>query len=440
MAHIIDEDRALEVAVNAADEARGAEKAQNLSDSSYEWAVDECLERGNGLFESRRGRSDAPANGERLADKLTMAAKKMAFGIASAELLTPDEGDWLIAAFTLPFDIHYTEYGYVGSDGNSAEGPEFDEDERWEPSEETDIRDAVCEAAREYCLMAGAVAKDIGAQKELRLFARALALIETNCIERGYENDIGGMSAKEAGLVSGWMYSATQSLWAQSSIHARLLKLHPSATMPKLTARQKRADELLIKSFSGEITPEEEHELMPGAEPVPSRDKVSNPTATVEKPIVLGEWAKGVVFSAEAASRTVVFKGNQGGAGAELSVPSTSQKAWTIVRMFLEAEDSEGWVKLPKELRKWRPHFYRTRKNHDLKALLGHIRTFNKPGKRGPTKIRLERRERNERAKAKKNNIQNFVAQPKAIWLRNKDVSGCATRRPLLAQPSKSGI
>lgn len=402
MAHIIDEDRAIEAAMDATDEARGEERALTLSDISYAWACDEYREKGGGLFERRRGRMDSPTNGERLADKLAMAAKKMAFGIASAELLTLDEGDWLATALTLPFDIHYIEYVYVGSGGRSSKGPEFDEDERWEQSDETDIRDAVCEAAKEYCLMAGALAKDIGAQKELRLLARALALIETNCIENGYENDTGGMSAKEAKLVTGWIHAATQALWAQSSIHGRFLRLHPSEEVPPLTERQKRSDELLIKSFAGEITPDEAHELMSASARVPSHAKDSRQAATVVKPIVLGEWAKNVVINVDAATRTVVFKGNQGDAGVALSVPQTSQKAWTIVRMTLEAEDPEGWVKLPKDLRKWRPHFCRTRKNRDLKAFLGHIRTFNKPGKRGPTKIRLMRCERNAPAKTKK--------------------------------------
>ena len=391
------EDEEIELSMEATLER----KAESMSLGSYERAVDEYREDTCGLFESKFSESDAPTYGEILADKLEMAAKKMSIGLATPELLTPDECSRLIAAFRLPYDIHYNEYTYVGSGGNSAEGSEFDEEERWESSEETDIRDAICEAAKKFCVVAGSIAKEIGAKREVAQFARCLVHIETNCSDGRYENDVGGMGKKDANLVVGWMFAANASLWAQIKIHRQFMSRHTPNPVAKLTPDQKRWDELIAKSFAGTITKPEADALMAlGATPpksvsTPVDETQDDSLGELGRPIKLGEWAKKVVNSVDAKNRVIVFKGGLGKDGASHSVPKTANAAWMILRLLLESDDSNGWTVLPENLRKtWKQHFYRANKNLDLSALRRHIYSNNKRGQRGVPKIRLERRER----------------------------------------------
>lgn len=391
------EDEEIELSMEATLER----KAESMSLGSYERAVDAYREDTCGLFESKFSESDAPTYGEILADKLEMAAKKMSIGLATPELLTPDECSRLIAAFRLPYDIHYNEYTYVGNGGNSAEGTEFDEEERWESSEETDIRDAVCDAAKKFCVVAGSIAKEIGAQREVAQFARCLVLIETNCSDGRYENDVGGMGKRESELVVGWMFSANASLWSQIKIHRQFMSRHAPNPAADLTPEQKRWDELMIKSFAGSITKAEADELMSLAA------KAKKPAADVadetpdsligelDKPIKLGAWAKTVVNSVDEKNRCIIFKGGLGRDRAKHFVPKTSNGAWIVLRLLLESDDPDGWTILPEELRKtWKQQFYRAKENPDLMALRRHIYSNNKRGQRGTPRIRLERWER----------------------------------------------
>ena len=396
------EDEEIELSMEAALER----KAESMSLSSYERAVDAYREDTCGLFESKFSEPDAPTYGESLANKLEMSAKKMSFGLATPELLTPDECDRLIAAFQLSYDIHYSEYTYVGNGGNSSEGSEFDEEERWESSEETDIRDTICDAAMKFCVVAGSIAKEIGAKREVAQFARCIVLIETNCSDGRYENDVGGMGKKDADLVVGWMFSANASLWAQIKIHRQFMSRHTPNPVAKLTTEQKRWDELMAKSFAGTITKPEVDELMSLASMgkkivAVATDAASvSPVGDLDKPIKLGEWAKKVVNSVDEKNRVIVFMGGLGGNGASHSIPKASNAAWIILRLLLESDDPDGWTVLPENLRKtWKQQFYRVNKNPDLLALRRHIYSNNKPGQRGMPKIRLERRERKTRRK-----------------------------------------
>lgn len=391
------EDEEIELSMEATLER----KAESMSLDSYERAVDAYRADTCGLFESKFSEPNAPTYGESLADKLEMSAKKMSFGLATPELLAPDECSRLVAAFQLPYDIHYNEYTFVGTGGNSAEGSEFDEEERWESSEETDIRDTICDAAKKFCAVAGSIAKEIGAKREVAQFARCLVLIETNCSDGRYENDVGGMDKKNANLVVGWMFAANASLWAQIKIYRQFMSRHTPNPAAKLTPEQKRWDELMAKSFAGTITRPEVDELMALGATSQKPASVSvdetqgGQLGELDKPIELGEWAKTVVNSVDERNRVIVFKGGLGKDGASHSVPKTSNAAWMILRLLLESDDPNGWTVLPENLRKtWKQHFYRANKNPDLSALRRHIYSNNKRGQRGVPKIRLERRER----------------------------------------------
>lgn len=387
-------------------EATLERKADSLSSSSFEYAVDEYRSRAGGLFEACHCSSDSITCGEHLVKSLDRAAKWMAVGwIMNPELLSPDDSEFLAAAFQLENDIHYKEYTFVGTGGNSDEGPEFDEEERWESSEETDIRDAVCEAAKGFCIAAGSLAKEIDAKREQSLFARCLLRIEMNCVGGGYENDVGGMGRKDAGLVVGWMLSATASLWAQVRIHGELMARRSLALAQSKTSEQRRRNSLLLKSYSGTVTIAELVELMSmrkghgederaAAQSAASADGGASDEALCE-PVELGEWSKSVVNSVDWDARTIVFKGVRGRDGAKFSVPRTSNGAWDVLRRLLESQDPQGWTVLPENLRgTWKQQFYRAKENPDLLALRRHIYSNNKPGQRGIPKIRLERRER----------------------------------------------
>lgn len=396
------EDAEIELSMEAAQER----KADSLSSSSFECAVDEYRSRAGGLFETCHCCTDDITCGEHLAKSLDRAAKWMAIGwIMKPELLSPDDSEFLAAAFQLENDIHYKEYTFVGTGGNSDEGPEFDEEERWESSEETDIRDAICEAAKAFCIAAGSTAKEIDAKREQALFAKCLLRIEMNCMGGGYENEVGGMGRKEAELVVGWILSATASLWAQIRIQGELMARQSSALSQTKTPEQRRWNALVVKSYSGTVSIAELIELKSmreghgedereAAESSASADGGAS-DAALGVPVELGEWSKSVVNSVDWNTRTIVFKGVRGKDGAKFSVPRTSNGAWDVLRRLLESQDPQGWTALPENLRKtWKQQFYRAKENPDLLALRRHIYSNNKPGQRGTPKIRLERRER----------------------------------------------
>ena len=356
------------------------ERAEQMTDASYDDAIQRYIDMAQPFFAPRLASEGGDTWGKHLAKQLREAEASLRNGILRFNLLDPDDADVSIAAFTLPFEIHYLEFAPALDEGDSEEEG-YDNIEQFCSCDETEQRDEFVDAFYEYCVTAAAVAKEIGDSYAHRRFSRAIDLLDRNCTGNvRYMNDLGGMSQKDAETTFNLTLDGIMSLKTQMIIEDRRrlrIGLPPISKSAKADAPSSQSQT-----------------------PPPAPDEPAELPAT--KSFVLGDWAKSVVFNVDAETQTITFRGNKGGAGETLSVPSGSAKAWDIVVRLLAASDKKGYIELRDEERYiWRKHFDRRAKmadgttklvNDDLKRLKMHIACAKGVGERGPTRIRLMRR------------------------------------------------
>lgn len=352
-------------------------------------AFDEALcayrEQGEALFESLSGIHGVETGADRFIRRLKEMTNQLTDGTIILESFTDDDWTLLRQALQLEYGIHFPAYTAADGRGNSDE-PGFDMEEEIVSTNETDIRNAVANALYDYCLTAGALAKDIGASLEQRLFCDLLTKLELNCRDHDYEaNENGGLTAVQAKKFCDRLHTAQRGLWAAVQIECKRRTTNVSAT-----------------------TESEEPEDASAASPSEALPRTATPPQT----IILGEWGRKVTTKVDPVRRAITFRGNKGGDGKTLICPSKSDKAWNLVVRLLESSDPDGWVELEKnERNSWRQQFCRsseaatsqTKTEHtNLRELLHHIVTAKRKGKTSaPTRIRIEQRERTPlRAKA----------------------------------------
>lgn len=388
----MDEDRQLEAAMDHADIEHEEHAAEYLSQNSYADAINDYrdLAADGTIFEEafRSGQSW----GERLTERLQLDIQKLNFGIVRYQLLNETEQAVLFDALVLPFNIRYFEYTYVGSGGNSrlenGEADKFDEEERWESCEETDIRDALVDVLYEYCATAAALAKRLGARREQLGFLKALQLIEGYC-RNGCESDLGGMGKTDAGRVCKWVMDGTLGLWAYSTAEARLKKWERQDKGIELTPEQKRYDELLKKSIAGLITPEEEQELFALA---------SHSHEKIEGAIKPSSYYKPFVKVNNKQRRITILPEDE--QPITYTIPDGYENAWNILKLILESPDEkEGWYQFTQPHQalgqSWRQQFYHnTKPILAMKDLLRFFYSRKTRGQRGLPCIRIERKQK----------------------------------------------
>jgi len=400
-------------------EAHDRREAERMSDRSFEDQVQKYIESAGDLFEEAFSWPNPVTYAQKLTDRLELDERKLRHGIVRAEFLSPDEAERLIAALQLPFDVRYSEFTYVGSGGSYPDDEKYDEEEQWATCDETEQRSALVGQLSEYCLSAGAVAKQIGAAKEQRLFMRCLELIEVNCHGHSYENGYGGMPKKDAESVCGWLCLATQHLWSQIQIDNRRQKWMLEANGElELTPAEKKGDALVKQACAGVVAEKESQERFneTSARGAAAAGEAECWKMGDEEPdtsgIIVGEWAKKVLLSVNGTTRTLVVKGNKG-PGEVLVCPLGADEPWKHLRGMIESTDPEGWYEVPEEdLGCYRQQFLRSDKNKNgnltanavaLRRIYAHVQNRNESGEHAATHIRLmRRRERKLGARAKK--------------------------------------
>jgi len=406
------EDREIEASTEARDLANEERAAEYISEQSFSDAVNEYRDKAKSdIFETAYGGEHPMSFGEKLACRLELDEKKLRCSLARPEFLSEDEFLVLCDALMLPFDIHYKEYTYVGSGGNSdgygypEEADKFDEEERWESCEETDIRTALVDAAFNYCTTAAAKARQLGATFEQRQLMRCLEWIEVNC-HTGYENENGGMTSELAKSVCLRLISCTRSLWAHFETLNRIAKWDAAAKgIPKLTEGQKRADEILIDSFLGRPASQEEiDELMPHTDPPSPADASADQTndnaenSLYNVQIVPTAYASQFI-KVDNKNHTLTIDTAKDGIKV-FHVPEEYGNAWMILKWVLESTDEkDGWFKFTEKQRNysntWRPQFdHSSKPNYEMKELLRYFHSGKGRGKRGLACIRIERHPR----------------------------------------------
>ena len=199
---------------------------------------------------------------------------------------------------------------------------------------EIKLRNRIVDALADYCRNAAALAQKIGSAAR-EGFVRAFLRIGTECQEF-----IDGCPEATAKEIARDFDKALTMLWADLAIHDTL----------------------------------EEWEKRP--EP---------------KTVVLGAHAKEFVSVCYEDTRAIKFMD-----GKSYKIPSNADKAWRILKLLLETDDSEGYVKLDE---KWHVNFRRTHPGttvanpkDDLTKLRYHIFPERGRGRKGTGRFRLEAR------------------------------------------------
>ena len=123
--------------------------AEYLSDESYSNAYNEYVRAGGDILFGRSGgeySSYADALGwriNRIADELQL--EKCAFSSFS-----PDDSECIARVLTLPAQLHYNEFEYVGKGGDYDNG-KFKREEQWVSCEPSDSRDVLVNAIGYFC-------------------------------------------------------------------------------------------------------------------------------------------------------------------------------------------------------------------------------------------------------------------------------------------------
>ena len=358
---------------------------EDLTTMAFDAALSSYRGQGQDLFEPMFDSKGSETVAHRLIRQLERMTDKLAECDMTLDPFGDDDWHLIQLAIKLEYGIHFPAYTAADGRGNSDE-PGFDMEEEIVSTNETDIRNAVANALYDYCLTAGALAKDIGASLEQRLFCDLLTELELNCRDHDYEaNENGGLTEVQAKDFCDRLHTAQRGLWAAVQIECKRRTTNVSAT-----------------------TESEEPEDASAASPSEALPRTATPPQTIK----LGEWGRKVTTKVDPVRRAITFRGNKGGDGKTLICPSKSDKAWNLVVRLLESSDPDGWVELEKnERNSWRQQFCRsseaatsqTKTEHtNLRELLHHIVTAKRKGKTSaPTRIRIEQRERTPlRAKA----------------------------------------
>lgn len=339
-----------------------------------------------GLLESPASETIA----EKLTKRLVWAEQDLRLGLVRAEFLSPDDAERIIYALQLTFKIRYQEFTFVGKGGSWAEDDAFDVDEGWGSCDATDARQELVKALMNYCVSAGVVAKRIGAAVEQRLFLRCLELMELNCRAPDYENVYGGLSKSKAKAVCDWLCLASQRLWAQLQVARRdkgwTRETKSSAEQGPTAVPKKggRKGKILIS------------------------DDMPDTSG-----IVMGPWAKEILYSFNGTTRTLVFKGNKRREpGERIACPLGADEPWKHIVGMVTSTDPEGWYEVPEaDISCYRQQFLRSdkdKKGHPTKNSVAlhlfydHIQNRNASGEHAATQIRLVRRK-----------IRNLGTQPR---------------------------
>lgn len=371
-------------------EKEGYERAEAMTKAAFEDGLTAYVSRAGDLFEEEFSGPFSRTNAQGLVNRLELKAKNIQQGIANLEFLSPDDADRVVRALQLPFDVHFSEYTFVGKGGSCRQDRAFDVEEQLSVCDETFERSLVIEALANYCISAGVIARRIGAIPELRLFMRCLELMEPNCRTRGYENEEGGLPEKEATNVCNWLCLATQRLWS----------------LLKVSFRDRRWNEEDKKAAEQVPT------VVPKKGSKKGKILISDDMPDTSG-IAMGPWAKKVLYSFNGTTRTLVFRGKKRvEPGERIACPLGADEPWKHIVGMVTSTDSEGWYEVPAaDISCYRQQFLRSDKDKKgnptknsvaLHLFYDHIQNRNAPGEHAATQIRLVRRK-----------IRNFETKPR---------------------------
>jgi len=342
--------------------AKDDEAAEYLSENNYSDAINNYRAQAKSPIFENNWDGYSGTNGEKLAERIRTGCERLSGGVVRFELLDPDGYDMLADALALPAEIYYEEYTYVGKGrGNYREDDSFRGEMTVNTCDETEIRDGVVEAIKEYCITAAAMAKNIGAAGEMRLFLRSLEKIEMFCFP-GFESSGDGMGHTLADEVVSWIDRANRALWAQKQADDRLKRLKQEGK---------------------------------SAEPaVPQDVQAPTPAAggACDFAVAIGAWARRFA-EFDASNHTLVIKDNVRGKRT-FRIPEEYGNAWLILKWLLESEDKDGWHVIDDNYANfrysWRKQFkHNVKPNKDMYELERYIHCRKTAGARGRTAIRL---------------------------------------------------
>ena len=303
--------------------------AEYLSDESYSEAYRAYVRAGGDILFGRSG-GDYSCYAEALGWRINKIADELQSAKCAFSSFSPDDSECIARVLTLPAQLHYNEFEYVGKGGDYDNG-KFKREEQWCPCEPSDSRDVLVNAIGYFCLQGATLSKRLQLESAKQLFINSYRVILEQCIHP--EDPDGHCGNEMANRVAGWINEATCLLWGE-------LVLEANEKTWRHAEEKNRAD-------VGHL----------------SNDESANDERSSKIIITLGEYSKKIIKSIDNKTRTVVFFGGRGRKDEVIKVPSTANKAWQILKCVAESTDTKnGEAELPEELRYCRAHFRRARK------------------------------------------------------------------------------
>ena len=343
-------------------------------DPAYNQAVEEYRHLGGFLFET------IDSEGFTYADDLLSRIRQQADNFANGRLvLSPfSEDDWdaFDRLLKLPVSVHFKENGR----------------EAWEPSRETELRDALLLAMRNFCIAVARKAKKAGCTEACTRFFHAIADLEKCnglCISEG------GLESSRRERLLHNIYDGIRLYWASSLVQ-------------NFDIFDANSDEDLVLHCAPHWM------IHPSTTPRPPQPATisaeSGGTHTGEPPIPslqLAPRLKNFIDNVDFNTQTIDFKGHEplSKSITEVVISKTKKNVlWGLLSRLLTAQ-GQGWVTLDENERIWAGHFQRYVPGTDKTvlapnnpiALLGyHIQSDKARGKHGKTKIRLYKNARKD--------------------------------------------
>ena len=367
------EDEELERKIQAVADSDRQIEEMRTADPAYNQAVEEYRSLGGFLFEC------IDSDGTTYADDLLARIQQQADNFAKGRLMlnpfSEDDWDAFDRLFNLPVSVHYLE------DGREA----------WEPCRETELREALLVALRDFCIAVARQAKKADCTEACTRFYLSIADLE-EC--RGLCIAEGGLEkSRREGLLRN-LYDGIRLYWGSAVV--RNFDIFDATSDAEL--RLNGAPHWLVH----------EHATPAPPKPVPAKPRQpdSTPVSTAPAP-KLASRLKSFIASVDFNTQTIYFKGREPLSKTTEPVVVSKTKRnvlWNLLCRLLTAE-GHGWVTLDESERIWSGHFQRYVPGTDKTvidpnnpiALLGyHIQSDKERGQHGETKIRLRKNARKD--------------------------------------------
>ena len=316
-----------------------------------------------------------PFSPDDLLARIQQQADNFAKGRLMLNPFSEDDWDAFDRLFNLPVSVHDLE------DGREA----------WEPCRETELREALLVALRDFCIAVARQAKKADCTEACTRFYLSIADLE-EC--RGLCIAEGGLEkSRREGLLRN-LYDGIRLYWGSAVV--RNFDIFDATSDAEL--RLNGAPHWLVH----------EHATPAPPKPVPAKPRQpdSTPVSTAPAP-KLASRLKSFIASVDFNTQTIYFKGREPLSKTTEPVVVSKTKRnvlWNLLCRLLTAE-GHGWVTLDESERIWSGHFQRYVPGTDKTvidpnnpiALLGyHIQSDKERGQHGETKIRLRKNARKD--------------------------------------------